>query len=296
MVSGWSMGLSPRVRGNHVEGRHGVRGQGLGIERASFLGLSPRVRGNRLMPYGVARATGSIPACAGEPCEPCHVSTKNKVYPRVCGGTRRTSSDAICAVRLSPRVRGNRSLCAGVQTRNRSIPACAGEPPMTTSQPFLNAVYPRVCGGTILRSPSAILVSGLSPRVRGNHWLLPEQLHRAGSIPACAGEPIPAGRGGTYREVYPRVCGGTSVSVGAHSPAEGLSPRVRGNLHLGFLECLEEGSIPACAGEPTVQVLALINQGVYPRVCGGTLEALPRTRTTEGLSPRVRGNRWGRWG
>ena len=30
-------------------------------------------------------------------------------------------------------------------------------------------VYPRVCGGTITRGILGYLVSGLSPRVRGNH-------------------------------------------------------------------------------------------------------------------------------
>ena len=33
---------------------------------------------------------------------------------------------------------------------------------------------------------------------------------------------------------------------------------------------------------------------VYPRVCGGTLQRRFSILTTEGLSPRVRGNRVGR--
>ena len=50
------------------------------------------------------------------------------------------------------------------------------------------------------------------------------------------------------------------------------------------------GSIPACAGEPTVPVKAMRMWAVYPRVCGGTF-ALARPFTMpNGLSPRVRGN------
>ena len=32
-----------------------------------------------------------------------------------------------------------------------------------------------------------------------------------------------------------------------------------------------DGSIPACAGEPPVAIISSILRRVYPRVCGGTL-------------------------
>ena len=50
----------------------------------------------------------------------------------------------------------------------------------------------------------------------------------------------------------------------------GLSPRVRGNhrpLHVGAAVV---GSIPACAGEPRLELGVLGRGRVYPRVCGGT--------------------------
>ena len=34
-----------------------------------------------------------------------------------------------------------------------------------------------------------------------------------------------------------------------------------------------------------------VKNGVYPRVCGGTLPILGREDVDQGLSPRVRGNR-----
>ena len=85
---------------------------------------------------------------------------------------------------------------------------------------------------------------------------MPSAMTRAGSIPACAGEPCQscrldqceASRGLSPRvrgnrtvrrvcacqdyEVYPRVCGGTPAYVMRH-------------IYLSDL-----GSIPACAGEP----------------------------------------------
>ena len=51
------------------------------------IGLSPRVRGNHLL-YGVIRVEArSIPACAGEPVTVTSATISPPVYPRVCGGT-----------------------------------------------------------------------------------------------------------------------------------------------------------------------------------------------------------------
>ena len=53
----------------------------------------------------------------------------------------------------------------------------------------------------------------LSPRVRGN--LCGVCLHNGNfrSIPACAGEPLPAIDPRGVNEVYPRVCGGTHAPL-----------------------------------------------------------------------------------
>jgi len=49
-------------------------------------GLSPRVRGSHLPGHVRSPHTGSIPACAGEPCNPGWSADPFWVYPRVCGG------------------------------------------------------------------------------------------------------------------------------------------------------------------------------------------------------------------
>ena len=71
-----------------------------------------------------------------------------KVYPRVCGGTRWRDGVQPNDIGLSPRVRGNPPNCDYAQRHNRSIPACAGEPAEAVEALRLEAVYPRVCGGT----------------------------------------------------------------------------------------------------------------------------------------------------
>ena len=87
------------------------------------------------------------------------------------------------------------------------------------------------------------------------------------------------------------MCGGTGRQPAPAWPLIGLSPRVRGNLAGVAGEAVEEGSIPACAGEPSPPVYDARPLTVYPRVCGGTICLVAASNLALGLSPRVRGNR-----
>ena len=90
--------------------------------------------------------------------------------------------------------------------------------------------------------------------------------------------------------VYPRVCGGTGHDILHVETTPGLSPRVRGNLWFIGVQGDFNGSIPACAGEPSFNKNKIRGRMVYPRVCGGTTSLLGCTISWTGLSPRVRGN------
>ena len=240
-------GLSPRVRGNRP-GRPGDD-----IEEGSI----PACAGEPTMAADGEAPPAVYPRVCGEPSPAVPSRRPPSVYPRVCGGTDFQPSKGHMGIGLSPRVRGNPCLpvvepiytgsipaCAGnpagqlgIETSNRSIPACAGEPNSRTSlctkhtvyprvcgEPTSSrrsvdskSVYPRVCGGTVKVSPPSTSTAGLSPRVRGNlRW------HGAvrdirGSIPACAGEPVPKRRAVLRRTVYPRVCGEPSAGCAARS-------------------------------------------------------------------------------
>ena len=111
----------------------------------------------------------------------------------------------------------------------RSIPACAGEPRLSSSSNSSFRVYPRVCGGTDADIEGPSHEWGLSPRVRGNRRRIPDVGRPEGSIPACAGEPNIQSRKRTFGSVYPRVCGGTPLKDVVVEKETGLSPRVRGN-------------------------------------------------------------------
>ena len=233
-------------------------------------GLSPRVRGNRHYIRQANFGARSIPACAGEPYRGSHYIRQAKVYPRVCGGTVVTGVALGVFGGLSPRVRGNPPTGNNGSSKWRSIPACAGEPMTVAVSGCIIAVYPRVCGGTRRWRWSARCISGLSPRVRGNPAVGEGRRRRAGSIPACAGEPRISEPPRQIRQVYPRVCGGTTARVRKAASMAGLSPRVRGNLRR-----------PAPPDD---------NARVYPRVCGGTTVVAVVIWVLRGLSPRVRGN------
>ena len=177
---------------------------------------------------------------------------------------------------------------------HRSIPACAGEPTAPAAPAAPSPVYPRVCGGTVIEPSGLSTEPGLSPRVRGNRYGRRNGERDRGSIPACAGEPTEQKANKTLQKVYPRVCGGTPASVASKAKATGLSPRVRGN-HVGTFETVNRfRSIPACAGEPIGGIDSARGQGVYPRVCGGTISGTTSGIYGRGLSPRVRGNQFRR--
>ena len=114
------------------------------------------------------------------------------------------------------------------------------------------------------------MITGLSPRLRGNQSGVRLRKPYLGSIPAPAGEPT--------------ICGQTL------SGPMGLSPRLRGNQYDVVPFAYLERSIPALAGEPAAGQVNEPVAAVYPRACGGTRNSFPIASNRYGLSPRLRGN------
>ena len=253
-------------------------------------GLSPRMRGNHPNRPGFAKIDGSIPAHAGEPLSGRERIERGWVYPRACGGTLLPGVWAIQMKGLSPRMRGNPYAVTLTMGGQRSIPAHAGEPSGKQESRRVIRVYPRACGGTCEALSRGTVMSGLSPRMRGNRHRDTRHSDRSGSIPAHAGEPNPARGFPPSLRVYPRACGGTRQSQPWTFSPKGLSPRMRGNHTGQDLSDLEDGSIPAHAGEPPLKRPKCWLARVYPRACGGTpVPSIPPS-VSMGLSPRMRGN------
>ena len=167
-----------------------------GSTTCTTMGLSPRVRGNHNHVGHQNSRHRSIPARAGEPSAPIADRKGNTVYPRACGGTRYIPDNPPGQLGLSPRVRGNHSFMSILSKAIESIPARAGEPSLANDVRGLIWVYPRACGGTPDVSHREIKEVGLSPRVRGNLPGAGCKGRAIRSIPARAGEPS---RGRVYR-------------------------------------------------------------------------------------------------
>ena len=171
-----------------------------------------------------------------------------------------------------------------------SIPACAGEPDCRARSVSRDRVHPRVCGGAVREHRAARPADGPSPRVRGSRRRAPHAHLHPGSIPACAGEPRGPRRRERRARVHPRVCGGAAAAQLPLELERGPSPRVRGSPTAGHHQLPRCGSIPACAGEPSLVGPRLAGPGVHPRVCGGARAPRCLPTRTSGPSPRVRGS------
>ena len=169
---------------------------------------------------------------------------------------------------LSPRVRGIHALHASSLQQSGSIPACTGNPVVNTVCAHFLWVYPRVYGESHQEVCIMANGPGLSPRVRG----IPGGGHQGraehGSIPACTGNPARHLGGAGDCRVYPRVYGESLLDETGHPGDAGLSPRVRGIRVQVWADGLDQGSIPACTGNPAGSTTISAHRRVYPRVYG----------------------------
>ncbi len=111
----------------------------------------------------------------------------------------------------------------------------------------------------------------------------------SGSIPAYAGEAIPAGCGRTRHRVDPRVRGGGATHRHKGHDIWGRSPRTRGRQVHSVLSEPSRGSIPAYAGEAIRSKCRTMRARVDPRVRGGGTHPDEPLRGNTGRSPRTRG-------
>ena len=253
-------------------------------------GLSPPTRGNLSESMRDTWARRSIPAHAGEPARSATRSSSSEVYPRPRGGTPKPPESRRIAEGLSPPTRGNHAGIRPPGRSSRSIPAHAGEPRSRRSSSLPPTVYPRPRGGTLRRAWDWFGALGLSPPTRGNPKAAGRARRRPRSIPAHAGEPKNARKPAWRSSVYPRPRGGTPQNAHLTARWAGLSPPTRGNLAIDGEPDMDEGSIPAHAGEPPPAAALCVRAEVYPRPRGGTRRFSFARKPNRGLSPPTRGN------
>ncbi len=252
-------------------------------------GLSPPMRGKRSLARALQQPEGSIPAHAGETTASRSRSPTGTVYPRPCGGNRRSGPSGTGTGGLSPPMRGKLVRVHDHPPGRRSIPAHAGETAPRSPRTITRSVYPRPCGGNCPFAPIVLATHGLSPPMRGKLTLPASSRRYAGSIPAHAGETGAACAICNPSRVYPRPCGGNNGLSPRLSQVRGLSPPMRGKLVTQVGGYARAGSIPAHAGETRVRSRPPSAAGVYPRPCGGNMTAPTQPSLLLGLSPPMRG-------
>ena len=92
----------------------------------------------------------------------------------------------------------------------------------------------------------------------------------------------------TYRD-HPRVCGEHRMSMSAMTSMAGSSPRMRGTHRQACDIVLDEGIIPAYAGNTLAGEICFSPTKDHPRVCGEHRRARRHRRDPTGSSPRMRG-------
>ena len=208
----------------------------------------------------------------------------------MCGGAIKPWSWFQRKTGRSPCVRGSHLVLDEIVVDDGSIPVCAGEPAGDDAEVERQEVDPRVCGGASTGLMCFRSVGGRSPCVRGSQPSGDADLLPAGSIPVCAGEPPRICFLVRYPTVDPRVCGGASCFSPRGAPGRGRSPCVRGSLNDLRRRVAGRGSIPVCAGEPTLNLDLCSFIWVDPRVCGGADKLPDRFLFRQGRSPCVRGS------
>ena len=206
-------------------------------------------------------------------------------------GTRRTDSGWYRRQKYgsSPRVRGTRQTECLAGSRNRFIPACAGNADRHWQAVGPSPVHPRVCGERHSMTGLGRAAFGSSPRVRGTPGAYRPCTADRRFIPACAGN---AGRR-RFRyspaSVHPRVCGERPAALPAETEDAGSSPRVRGTRDGNGGRPSAKRFIPACAGNASSSSPIATRLPVHPRVCGERKPCPMRVLAHTGSSPRVRG-------
>ena len=141
-------------------------------------GLSPRVWGSRW--WGIVDSVGarSIPTCVGQPDTQLMFHLRDEVYPHVCGAACTSSVVTPSGKGLSPRVWGSLVSTLLDTSPPRSIPTCVGQPGAEYHLWRPAEVYPHVCGAATHWCHHSRRKHGLSPRVWGSLYLIPESLEK----------------------------------------------------------------------------------------------------------------------
>ena len=226
------------------------------------------MRGKGLSELAHTKKARITPACAGKTTSVLPSTLPATDHPRVCGENFQDLAAQYEKAGSPPRVRGKLEFYEYSLFRPRITPACAGKTHGKNPRAVRIRDHPRVCGENLSCADNATSEKGSPPRVRGKP---PEQTLRGRLdriTPACAGKTYSGCWGRASIKDHPRVCGENRLNEEILDRDGGSPPRVRGKRAFGFVEILETGITPACAGKTKRYGNARNAYKDHPRVCG----------------------------
>ena len=231
--------VHPRARGERQRCRKGW---------GSINGSSPRARGTGTRREAARTNVRFIPARAGNGQGSQGTPVLQAVHPRARG--ERGSGDREChgVTGSSPRARGTGRRKRSRSTRERFIPARAGNGGRCDRRAFADSVHPRARGERSQPTKETCRCSGSSPRARGTDRGADARAPPRRFIPARAGN----GRDRLGRHhvaaVHPRARGERVPVSWLTGMVNGSSPRARGTDLDAHASTWTGRFIPARAG------------------------------------------------
>ena len=163
---------------------------------------------------------------------------------------------------------------------------------VTTLDLRKETVYPRGYGERPELDKREERRFGLSPWVRGTHFLSTELQGKYRFIPVGTGNAFRRLVGRGYGAVYPRGYGERVIARRCIVNFTGLSPWVRGTLNGYAVGVVCSRFIPVGTGNANKTAISLYSQPVYPRGYGERDLCSTQCKWPYGLSPWVRGTHY----
>ena len=254
-------------------------------------GSSPRTRGTVNLHQTRAGSLRFIPAHAGNSARPPPAGCANAVHPRARGEQNPFTVKFNSGAGSSPRTRGTAGDAVDDATKQRFIPAHAGNRPALTGSEKQIAVHPRARGEQPSVSITSSSSTGSSPRTRGTETVQYQRRRQGRFIPAHAGNSARASSMCWAISVHPRARGEQAIKRRwSHSPC-GSSPRTRGTGVRSRHTACSSRFIPAHAGNRSKHTCT-VNPlpGSSPRT-RGTGHRAPARKTAGRFIPAHAGNR-----
>ena len=255
-------------------------------------GSSSHARGTPCNASYAAYRLRFIPACAGNTSSAKALASRRSVHPRMRGEHLPRMDRAASRAGSSPHARGTRADQPEGLRAVRFIPACAGNTSGHRRAGLSGTVHPRMRGEHPLTRCVIDFIIGSSPHARGT---LLNGCHASGDqrfIPACAGNTCHPQRSQPDPPVHPRMRGEHMDEDYASDQMAGSSPHARGT-RVGFVRpAVDDGFIPACAGNTRSSGPRPPVGPVHPRMRGEHDIVRAHVNSANGSSPHARGTLW----